>query len=49
MSAILREKSAETTQRVLVAVVRARKRPPGEGRMWEKGPLARCYEGEGLA
>ena len=33
------EKSDETTHRIPAAVIRAIKRPLGESRMWEKGPL----------
>lgn len=38
MSERLREKSEDTTQREPVMVSRARKRPLGDGRMWENGP-----------
>lgn len=37
------EKSAETTHRTFVAVIRARKRPLGESRICENGPRDRRY------
>jgi len=36
-------KSAETTHMMLDAVMRARKRPFGDRRMWENGPRDRRY------
>jgi hypothetical protein len=42
-SDIFRWKSAETTHKILDAVMRARKRPFGDRRIWENGPLDRRY------